>query len=657
VHRVEAFGSRDGRPGYRVRVVPALERLRHRRRCRIFQDQVVPKIVKTLLDELHVEHRWSLSGTCSPREYCVQYRETDLEFLSRLLEEEGLFYFFEHLDSGHVLVLGDGASAFRALAGGASLPLVESGGLVPGKEHVHALAELRQVRPGAVVVRDYDFLKPEVDRTASARASGGSTSLEVYEYPAPERAGRVRLEELQRDARTLEGASACPRLLPGSLLEVEGGPAGRLLVTEVRHSARGPEGLGPRGRPPELLYRNAFCCLPPGVPFRPPRSTPRPVVGGIQTAMVVGPAGEEIHPDAHGRIKVQFHWDREGRKDDRSSCWIRVGQPWSGPGWGGLLLPRVGQEVVVRFLEGDPDRPLVTGAVYNGRNVPPLELPAERTKSTLRSSSSKGGDGANELRFEDAAGAEELYLHAQRDLTLVVENDKRQTVGGSETLKVKKDRERVIEGNQSLEIHKDDESTIQGSQALHVVGDRATTVDGDHTEKVGGKQTRQVGGDLALSVAKDATERVGGDRQVSVEGDCKVTVGKGRVEKVGGDRAERVGGTRTEQVDGDRSEQVQGARSLQVGGDLTEEVQGARSLKVERDLLASVGGGLRQAIRGACTLSARELTVVAQEQLTLKIGPATLQVGRGGDVILDGTRLELSASGPIVLAAPIISEN
>jgi type VI secretion system secreted protein VgrG len=393
------------------------------------------------------------------------------------------------------------------------------------------------------------------------------------------------------------------------------------------------------------------------VPWRPERRTPRPTVPGPQTAVVTGPPGEEIHTDAHGRIKCQFHWDREGRRDDASSCWIRVAQAWAGQGWGALYLPRIGHEVVVEFLEGDPDRPLVTGSVYNGANAPPIDLPGEKTRSTLRSASSPGSNGSNELRFEDAAGHEEVYLHAQRDLSIVVEHDKDQWVGGNEQLLVEKDRARQVGGNQTLQVDKDDSTTVGGSQTLAVTGNRATTVGGNHDEKVAGAQSISVGATRNLVVALASTESVGLAKSLSVGGAYAVTVGAAMNELVGGVKAEEVGGSRSETIGGKKSETVGGSRTLDVGGDLGEAVGGKRTLNVAKDLTVNVGGALRQTVAKACTIKAKQIVLSADDQISFKVGSATFQLKKNGDVVIKGGKVQVKASGDIVLKGSKVTEN
>ncbi|RKH20661.1 type VI secretion system tip protein VgrG [Corallococcus sp. CA047B] len=669
VRTVESLGLRDGRWRYRARIVPALWRLTQVKRSRIFQGKSVPDILKDVLTSAKVEVRVSLHESHAPREYCTQYRETDFDFLSRLMEWEGIFYFFEHSEEGHVLVLGDAPSVHEAPPGGAALPLRDEDGRVETGEYLTDLRRVRRLRPGAVHLKDFDFEKPSLDVSGKSKSSEGMEALEVYDYPGGyvaagtgKAAARVRVQEATQAALTLEGEGICPRLTSGHLLQVEddGTHEGRYVVVTVRHHGGQPETHGGR-EALGGLYRNQFQVMPANVPFRPRRLTPRHRITGLQTAQVVGPAGEEIHTDAHGRIKVQFHWDRDGQRDEKASCWVRTSQALGGPAWGALVLPRIGQEVVVRFLEGDPDRPLVAGSVYNGANATPYALPDEKTKSTHKSASSKGSDGFNELRFEDAKGQEEVFHHAQKDQDLVTENDKDQEVRAFEDLLVKKDRARTVEGNQFLFVKKDDVGVVEGHQTLQVHKDRTSTTQGSHDETVEGNQAVTVGGKETVFVAQGAMMDVGAARAQTIGGASLVNVALAYNEATGGLRSLQIGGASTEYVIGTRQESVGGDSSRKVGGDFVTEAKKQLTVTVGKDLGEQAGADSQVKVEEATAwlaktfgLKADRFSLMVGDHLILdmeksgavKLFAKTLTVD-GSEVKFKGAKVKMEGSGSL----------
>jgi type VI secretion system secreted protein VgrG len=662
VEEVADVGLRHGRPEYRVRIAPNLRQLRHVRRSRIFQNLAVPDIVAQVLKAGHVEHRLALSGSYAKREYCVQYRETDLDFVLRLLESEGIFFFFEHGPDSHVMVLGDSASAHEPLAGDATLLFRAETGQAPTVgEHITRVARAHRLLPHKVALRDFDFERPTLDLTTQANEHQEVKGLEIYDYPGDyvqpgegKRLSKVRLEELRFGVKTLACEGTCHRMLPGATFSLAEHPDaelnGALLLVRVRHEGQRQEIAGD-AQALEGSYRNEFLTLPSGVPYRPRRTTRQPAIPGIQTATVVGPSGEETQPDAHGRIKVQFHWDREGQRNEQSSCWVRVGQAWAGEGWGASFVPRVGQEVVVRFLEGNPDRPLVVSAVYNGSNPPPVALPGEKTKSTQRTDSSPGGGGFNEVRLEDAAGAEEVYLHAQKDENLETLNDKAQIIRGNEQLLVEKDRSREVHGHQSLAVKLEDDSAIEGHQTLTVTGNRDTRVKESHDEGVDGNQNITVAMAHNLNVTQAVAFNVGAAAALNIGAVYSVNVALAFNKAVGGARLEQIAGLKTEDVGVDRTESIGGDRGSTVIGEVEEEVKGHLSQSTGADRKDESGRHTFTEVKQEVAFGSKEMKFKADEAAVVVGDELALLIDKSGtvkiwakDLTVDGSQIKLKGS-------------
>jgi len=512
-------------------LVPQVWRLNNRHDCRIFQELRTQDIIQQVLVEAGVptdRFRFELGGAYSPRNYCVQYRESDMDFISRLLEEDGIFYFFEHHPDKHVLVMADQAGAHKSIPGNPVLWFNPPGGFVNDREHVDAFRFGQSVRPGRVSLRDFYFPTPDLQMEVKEE-SDRDAELEVYDYPgeyrtpdrgAPDRGAtiaRTRLEALQVPRRLGNGAGDCMRLIAGYTFNLQAHPGDEFnraykLVRVVHHAAQ-PQVLD-EDAAGEFSYRNEFVCMESSVPFRPARVTPRPFVRGIQSATVVGPAGEEIHTDDQGRVKVQFHWDRRGQHDEHSSCWIRVSQLWAGAGWGAMFLPRIGHEVLVDFIEGDPDRPIITGRVYHGLNDTPYPLPQEKTKSTIKSDSSLGGGGFNELRFEDHKKEEQVFLHAERNLDIWVKNDRMEAIRHDRHLivgdhgndgKVGTKCEEVLL-DKHVRVHRHEHRVNGGDVFVHIGG-----MDGDGHQHVTIESNRHE------RVEKEAHLHVKGDRRVKID--------------------------------------------------------------------------------------------------------------------------------------------
>jgi type VI secretion system secreted protein VgrG len=440
-----ALTGREGRyHRYEATLRPWLWYLTRRADCRIFQQQTVPQILDAVFAFYGFPVKKRLTGRYRPWDYCVQYRESDFNFVSRLMEHEGIYYYFEHALGVHTLVLADSLAAHDPFPGYASLPYYppELTG-IPDEEHVSAWRPAEAVSSGRYRYDDYDFTKPAADLMEATRDPKGHPhdGYEVYDYPGEytelehgERYVRLRLEALAAERQRAVGDSDARGLAPGYLVTLTRCPRAtenrEYLVLGASYAfEENPYVTG--GQEDGTTYSVAFTAQPSAVTYRPARLTPKPTVGGPQTAVVVGPKGEEIWTDQYGRVKVQFHWDRLGAKDENSSCWVRVSSPWAGSHFGAVSLPRLGQEVIVDFLEGDPDQPIITGRVYNAQQMPPWALPAHATQSGILTRSSQGGTGANAnaLRFEDKAGQEQVWLHAERNQDIEVEHDETHWVG------------------------------------------------------------------------------------------------------------------------------------------------------------------------------------------------------------------------------------
>lgn len=486
---------------YAATIVPRLWFLGRGADCRVFQNTSVPDIVKQVCNEAEMgEIELRLSGTYDPWDYCVQYRETTLNFLLRLLEQEGIYFFFKHDDGAHTLVLADSPAAHDVMPGHEQMTFRSEEGDDLTAGYVRSLVMQASVEPYDFALSDYDPTAPRKQLAASAAVDPKHLDIgqSVYDYPGEyielergERLAQVRLEEARCAAHVFRGRADVGALAAGFTFELHEHPredanAG-YLVTAVTTSLRSNLSRGLQGNDCQ------FTCIPADVAYRPTRSTPKPIAQGPQTAVVVGPSGKELHVDEFGRIKVQFHWDRYGEANENSSCWVRVSKPIAGKGWGFTAWPRIGQEVVVDFLDGDPDRPLVTGCVYNGVNTPPYELPGKATISTFKSNSSPGGGGFNEVRFEDKKGEEQVFIHAQKNFDTRVVNDSFENIGNNKHL--------IVTTDQREEIGVDLHQTIKRDHQEKIGRDRHT--------KVGGKQAEAIGGGMSLKVGQDLVEEVG----------------------------------------------------------------------------------------------------------------------------------------------------
>ncbi|MHC4328987.1 MAG: type VI secretion system Vgr family protein [Planctomycetota bacterium] len=504
VSRFAQLTTAGGLARYRATVVPWLWFLSRTANCRIFQQKTVPDIIKEVFRERgFTNFEDGMSGGYRTWEYCVQYRETDFRFVSRLMEQEGIYYYFKHENGKHSLVLADSYSAHEPYPEFDELIYQPADTGTTTEEYISTWGVETHLQPGFYALNDFDFKNTKRDLQARAKVSREHTAadFEIYDYPGDytetndgEEYARKRIEELQAQYQVATAQSEARGICTGFSFSLADHPREdqnrEYLITSANYTIRGDEIFSASAGSSEFTYSCNFTAIDSSQPFRSPRITPKPSISGPQTAIVVGPSGEEVYTDEHARVKVKFHWDRYSKADENSSCWIRVAQVWAGKRWGAMYIPRIGQEVIVEFLEGDPDRPIVTGRVYNAQAKPPYDLPGNKTMSTLKSNSTKGGEGFNEIRFEDKKGEEQIYIHAEKNLDIRVKNDRFETVSRNRHLHVEQDKFEHVDNNRSEEV------------------------DADHKEKIGkdrnltikGKEAKEVGGSLSLTVKGDMIE-------------------------------------------------------------------------------------------------------------------------------------------------------
>jgi len=621
------------RARYRLTVRPFLYLLTARTNSRIFQNKTVPAIVKALLSEHGFTDLESpLEGNYPTLEYVVQYRESDFAFISRLMEASGIYYYFKHHEDSHVMVLSDAESAHGKPPGDTDTFVfrpVEQGRPSWPLDHVDTWEVKQRFQSSAFASKDFNFEMPRVDllqRSKSTIKQKQAAGMEVFEYPGNYLTGgdgsqvvRTRIQELEKDVETVAAAGDLRALGTGELFTLDDHPISnqnkKYLVTAARFEVVNND-FESGASPPEspTNFRVHFDCIDSKTPFRPDRRTPLPRIEGPQTAIVVGEGGAEITTDKYGRVKVQFHWDREGKKDEHSSCWVRVSQAWAGGQWGAVHLPRIGQEVIVDFLEGNPDQPIVVGRVYNADNMVPYALPANKTQSGIKSRSSQGGaaDNFNELRFEDKKGAEHVYLQAEKDLQILVKHDERRHV----------DHDRIKE--------------ITNDETVSIGHDRSETVGRNETITIGADRTEAVGGNETVTVAKSREHSIAIRETVNVGAARSVNVGAADTTSVGGSQGVSVGGGQSVDVGKDQATTIGANRSLTVGKDDTVTIGGKSVLSIEKDTTISVG---------------TKMVIDVTDELTLKSGEASIILKKNGDITIKGKNITVDGSGKVNIKA------
>lgn len=640
---VAVKGAIRGVPEVRLVIEPRLALARYRTDIRVFRDRTVPEMAVEVLSAVGVVPELRLRGEYARRPYCVQHRESDLDYVARLLEDEGIYYYF--LESG-AMVLGDSPSAYDSIAGAPVLPFHAGLGMDRNQDAVWSVGRRAALSVGKVSLRDFDPEHPSLDMDVAA-AGPSAAGPEFYDYPgeygAPaegRRKARLMAESFACQAASIRGRSFCGRLLPGHTYSLDGAPEGmsdgEQVVTAVVHAFR-REGSG---------FSCDFEALPSRLTYRPPRQTPVPRLTNPLTGIVTGAPGDDIHTDEAGRVKVHFHWDRRRPYDDDCSHWIPVLQDNTGHS---VAIPRVGWEVLVHFLEGDPDRPVVLGRVYNAADAFPQLLPERKTSSALRSVCSPGRDGTNEIQFEDRAGAEHISVHAERDQNVVVVNDRTEDVLANEVVAVHRD--------EVVEIGRDHTEQTSLHQSIGVARDQTLSVGADRTRTVGGADTGNVTGNRTLTIGGMHTRRIGTDDSATA---------KKLVETVGGIDLEAsvksntmdvaramglvVGGAVVEVAVGAKSEASGRGRVEAVGGVLFTKAGKEIKARADQARILAVGGGLSvMAEKNATLTGAAQITIEAESVSLTAATDALLKVGEHASIAVKDGVAHLDAKSSISL--------
>jgi type VI secretion system secreted protein VgrG len=676
---VTRFGMRhhEGRHYlYQATVRPWLWFLTRTTDCRIFQDLSVPDIVKKVFEDHPVANfEFKPFRQYRKRVYCVQYRESDFNFIARLLEEEGIYWYFEHTDTQHKLVLVDSQGAHSVAPGCEELPFFANAAEVPpDTEYVSNCSFSQEVRTGKVVLTSYDFERPstslEVEKVHQRDYK--LSDYEQFDYQGDyvqsadgKQLAEDELDETQTRFARLRGTSNAHALETGRLLKMRKHPReeqnGEYLVTAtaIHAQANAYESGSSSGAGD---FQCDFQAIPSEQQFRPARRTPKPFVQGPQSAVVTGPSGDEIFTDKYGRVKLQFHWDRYGKKNDKSSCWVRVSHPWAGKNFGVTHVPRIGQEVIVDFLEGDPDQPIIVGRVHNAEQMPPWELPANATQSGILTRSSKGGSAANAnaLRFEDKKGSEQVWLHAEKNQDIEVENDethwvghdRKKTIDNDETSHIKHDRTETVDNNETITIGVDRTEKVGSNEKISIGANRTEDVGANETISIGANRTETVGSDESVTIGASQTHTVALQRTRAVGVNETVAIGAAQEIAVGAAQVVAVGATQTITIGADQSTSVGAAQTIEVGAARSVDVGAALSTTVGADESRKVTGGRSTDIGKDDALKVgKNLVIDAGDSVTIKTGSASISMKKDGTITIKGKDITLNGSGKINVKA------
>ena len=714
---------------FRATVVPKLWLLTRRARSRIFQQITVPDILKKVLKELlggAGELTFQLEGKYEPRDYCVQYRETDFNFVSRLMEEEGIFYFFKHTANAHEMVVSDTVKSHPPLRDATLITGSDAGLAKAGTAVVTSWLKKQELRTGRVTLHDHTFELPHKDLKAVSKSQSGVTSgkakhelalkanaeLEMYDWPGQyaqrfdgvppgggerkdiekifqdnERTTTLRMQQQASGAVSILGGGTWAQLFAGAKMSIItlaedhrakfAGAEGAYVLSSVTHFIEQSNPYRTGGFQETAKYQCQFTAVPFDLPFRPPAVSPKPVIHGSQSAQVVGPPGEEIFTDKYGRVKVQFHWDREGKRNADSSCWIRVIHQSAGRQWGLVTIPRIGQEVIVDFLEGDPDQPIVVGCVYNPDQMPMYKLPDEKTKTYLRSNSSPGGVGYNAIRFEDKAGSEQIYIHAQKDQDTRVRNDARERIGNNRHMRVgfylendhkgdtsgetkKGNQYEEVAIDQHLKVHRNQDEQVggdikllvggidgDGNMDVHIMKDKHELIDGTLDQHVKKAVTVTYDDTLDMTVTGAATITYESSLDMIIASATSTTYASTFDQTVSSAATQTYGSSVDTMIGGQRTDTVAGGFDLKVAGDLVVEIGGNHDQTVGMNQQAKVGMKMAVQAGQEIHLAAGAKAVIEAPTITLKGAGGFITIGPAG-VAIQGTMVLINSGGAAV---------
>ncbi|WP_168189578.1 type VI secretion system Vgr family protein [Limnobaculum zhutongyuii] len=652
----QAYRGNSGfkRTHYTFLIRPELWLLTLTQDNRIFHQKAIPAILEELLQKHHVRAESKLIDTHKQWEYTTQRNETDYDFFCRLAAEEGIVFWFEENQMFY-------SDSRVGMTGGESLLYNAHIQSANRESVIHSLEYGAKMQPNAVHLKDYKYTHPDVGLSAKAKNTGSRPQYTMYEGYArydddsvAQQYARYRLEAYQADSLSGAAESNCIQMMPGKIFTISEHPSQSMnsswQIVRITHRGSLPQSVADESHDSDraAAITNHFSFIPGSVDWRAP-FIPKPTVHGNETATVVGPAGEEIYVNEHGEVKVHFHWNQYDAGDENASLWVRAGQAWNGDGFGFMAIPRIGQEVVISYLNGDIDQPIIVGTVYNGKNATPVKLPAKKTRMTIRSQTHKG-QGFNEIGLEDEAGQEEFYMHAQKDMNTDVLNNK-----GTHVIN---DHNENVDNNQTMVVGVDQKLNVGNNQA-HAIGVGQTLdVGNDQTNTIGNNQSSSIGVDQSWTIGNNQTNTIGINQTSSIGSNQTDNIGANRKATVGGNDVLTVQGNQAETVLIAKAETIGAAKALTVGGLYQISVGAAMNTSVALSQSEQVGQNKRIDISQNFNVSSGDnVKIDAGNVLELTCGKSTIRMDKGGKVTITGTEFLFSASGPVQINGKDIDLN